>query len=317
MKSTLTYFRVAALAGVAMLALTQGASAALNVFACMPEWGALAREIVGPDSKVVVVVNPLENPENVELKPSIISDLRNADIIVCTGNGFEDAWLVPALERAQNPKVTKGKPGYFMASSGVKVLKDTAPKTSAPSGGHGGGATHDEGNPHIQGDPVRVRQIAIQLSKRMAQIDPAGADGYNERTKAFVTKLAALATELKQKAAPLKGIAVIPQHEDLVYLWDWLGINVVINIEPEPDVQPGPARLAEVLKVARSGKVKMVTYSAYLDPKPATYIASEAKLPLVKMPFTVGGTPEANDLLSLYSDSVQRLLDGLAGRDRP
>ena len=90
-----------------------------------------------------------------------------------------------------------------------------------------------------------------------------------------------------------------------------------MNIEPEPDVQPGPARLAEVLKAARSGKVKMIVHAAYMDPKPAVYIATEAKLPLIKMPFTVGGTPEAKDLPSFYRDSVDRLLDGLAGRSRP
>src|SRR5215510_5850246 len=109
MKRVLACLRTAMLAGAATLTLTQGAAAALNVFACMPEWGSLAREVAGPDAKVVVIASPLENPDNVELKPSIISDLSNADIIVCTGNGLEDEWLNPALERAQNPKVTKGK----------------------------------------------------------------------------------------------------------------------------------------------------------------------------------------------------------------
>jgi zinc/manganese transport system substrate-binding protein len=265
---------------------------------------------------VFVAVGPLENPETVQLRPSIIGELRNADLVICTGGGLESSWLDPALSRAQNPKIQAGTPGYFMASTFVKLYKDPDAK-AAPAAAGAAAHAHDEANPHFQGDPIRVRGVALQLAKRMAQIDPAGAAGYTDRAKTFTTNLTKVATELKQLAAPLKGVSVIVQHDDIVYTVDWLGMDAAESIEPEPGVAPGPARLAEVLKTARSGRVKIVAHSAYLDPKPSRYIATEAKLPIVKLPFTIGGTPEAKDFPSFYRDTVMRLLDGLAGRDRP
>jgi zinc/manganese transport system substrate-binding protein len=296
-----------------LLLAAMPARAGLNVFACMPEWGQLARDIGGPDTKVFVAVGPLENPETVQLRPSIIGELRSADLVVCTGAGLESSWLDPALARAQNPKIVAGAPGNFMASSFVKLYKDPDAKPAAS----GGAAAHAETNPHFQGDPIRVRGVAVQLAKRMAQIDAAGAAGYNDRAKTFTTNLTKVAQDLKTLAAPLKGMSVIVQHDDLFYTIDWLGMDAAESIEPEPGVAPGPARLAEVLKTARSGRVKLVAHSAYLDPKPSRYIATEAKLPMVKLPFTIGGTPEAKDFPSFYRDTVTRLLDGLAGRDRP
>lgn len=305
--------RATLLAGLALPALAPRAQA-MAVFACLPEWGAVAREIVAPTDSVYVVASPLENPDNVQLRPSIVAELAKADIAFCTGNGFEDEWLNPALARAGNPRVQPGKPGFFMASTVIKVLKDLGAKAEGEKGN--GTSVHDEGNPHIQGDPRRVRAIAVQFTKRLGQIDPANAAGYNERGKAFITNLARVTDELQKLAAPLKGVSVISQHEDIVYTWDWLGVNVAETIEPEPDVAPGPARLAQVLKTARNGKVRFVVHAAYIDPKPSVYIATESKLPLVKLPFTVGGTPDSKDLPSFYRDTVQRLLDGLAGKSR-
>jgi zinc/manganese transport system substrate-binding protein len=308
--------RAAVFAGAVLLTMAPTAHAALNVFACMPEWGSLAREIGGPATKVFVAVSPLENPETVTLRPSIIGELRDANLVVCTGGGLENSWLDPALARAQNPKIQAGTPGYFMASTFVKLIKDddAPPPAAAPGAPE---HAHDEGNPHFQGDPIRIRGVALQLAKRMSDLDPAGAAGYTDRAKAFTSNLSKVAAELKQKAAALKGVSVIIQHDDVAYTVEWLGMDAAEAIEPEPGVAPGPARLAEVLKTARAGNVKIVAYAAYLDPKPSRYIATEAKLPLVKLPFTIGGTPEAKDFPSFYRDTVQRLLDGLAGHDRP
>jgi zinc/manganese transport system substrate-binding protein len=49
-------------------------------------------------------------------------------------------------------------------------------------------------------------------------------------------------------------------------------------------------------------------YSAYQDPKAAEWLGERTKLPVVMLPYTVGGTPEAKDLYSLFDDSINRLL---------
>ena len=58
----------------------------------------------------------------------------------------------------------------------------------------------------------------------------------------------------------------------------------------------------------------MTLYSAYQSPKPAEWLSTNAGVPAVKIPFTVGGTDDAKDLFSLFDDTLARLLAAGARR---
>jgi zinc/manganese transport system substrate-binding protein len=303
-----------ALASAALLvALATGANAApLNVFTCVPEWASLVKTLGGDRiGTVTLATSPFDNPDNMKPTPAIISGLANADLMLCTGIGLEDEWLPSLMEKANNPKVAKGKPGYFMAGDYAKVIEehDDGPAEPGKKDEHG---VH----PHIQGDPNNVRLVAGQLAKRLIQIDPAGKETYTENAKTFITELTSLTKELLKKAAPLKGTSIVVQHDHSTYLLRWLGVRTGATVEPEPNVPPGPAHLTAVVNAVAKQKLRFIIYAAYENPAPSRYVSEQAKIPLVKIPFTVGGTPEATDLLNYYKDSVDRLLDGLAGRER-
>jgi zinc/manganese transport system substrate-binding protein len=55
----------------------------------------------------------------------------------------------------------------------------------------------------------------------------------------------------------------------------------------------------------------MVIRPAYQYDAPSRWIAERTKIPAVALPFTVGGTPEAKDLFTLYDDTLRRLLKAL------
>jgi len=312
----------AAIAGATLLLSgVGGASAApLEVFACVPEWASLAKAIGGDRlANVTLATSALDNPESMKPTPGMIASLSKADLIVCTGSGLEDSWLPAMLDRAGNTKVGKGKPGYFMASEYVKLIEDDQDENDHGHGeakAAGGGHMHEAGNPHIQGDPNNVRLVAGQLAKRLIALDPEGKDVYSANAKTFIADLTKLTKELQTKAAPLKGINIAVQHGHSVYLLKWLGVKTAATVEPEPGVAPGPAHLTEIIAEVPKDKIKFVIYAPYEDPGASKYVTEKAKIPLVKLPFTVGGSPEASDLFGLYKDSVDRLLDGLAGRER-
>jgi zinc/manganese transport system substrate-binding protein len=177
---------------------------------------------------------------------------------------------------------------------------------------------HEGGNPHIQGDPHRIRTLGGQLGKRMIELDQADAATYSENTKTFVRDLGALTKELEEKAAALQGVNIVAQHEHSVYLLAWLKINSVGIVEPEVGVPPGPGDLARIIEQVPRDNVKLVIHAAYEDPRPSKYVTDRAGIPLVKVPFTVGGTEGGGPAFAdFYRDSVERLLDGLDGRSRP
>jgi zinc/manganese transport system substrate-binding protein len=78
-------------------------AAALNVFATVPEWGALTTELGGDKVNVYTATNALQDPHHVEAKPSLIARARGADLIVATGAELEIGWLPLVLQQAGNP----------------------------------------------------------------------------------------------------------------------------------------------------------------------------------------------------------------------
>ena len=90
----------------------------------------------------------------------------------------------------------------------------------------------------------------------------------------------------------------------------WLALVTAV-LEPKPGVEPSASHLQEVLDTLKARPAKMVIYSAYQDPKPDEWLSEHARIPAVKLPFTVGGTDGAKDLTGLFDDTVTRLVGAL------
>jgi len=89
---------------------------------------------------------------------------------------------------------------------------------------------------------------------------------------------------------------------------NWLGMVEVATIEPVPGVPPGAAHLAALLARQKSDPAAMVVYAAYQDAQASEWLGKRAGIPVVKLPFSVGGTEQAGDLFALYDDTLHRLL---------
>jgi zinc/manganese transport system substrate-binding protein len=306
-------FGAAAFAALLAVIAPANANAGLKVFACVPEWGVLAKALGGDTVEVTTVVSPVESPEQIRPTPALIVDLQAADLLVCTGAGLEDEWLDPLLDRAANAAVMPGQPGNFLASKFAKMIEDEAHHHNADEAGE----QHETGgNPHIHGDPGNVLKVAAQLAKRMIELDPENKDAYSDHARTFIRDLGAAKKELEAQAAPLRGIAVAVQHDHSRYLIDWLGIRSVLTIEPEHFVQPGPERLAEMINAVPRQDIKIIVYGVFDDPAPSRFVGEKSGTPVVMLPYTVGGTPAAADFIGFYRDSVERLLSGLNGVGR-
>jgi len=289
---------------IGLLALAGPALAVLNVFATVPEWGALAEELGGDKVSVYVATNGLQDPHHVEAKPSLIARARNADLVVATGAELEIGWLPLVTLRAGNPKIQPGKPGYFEAASYVTMLEKPARLDRAD------GDVHPGGNPHIQTDPRNIGKVAPPLAARLAELDPANAAYYRERAKAFGERWSAAIVNWEKQAAPLKGTPAVVQHKAFAYLFDWLGMKEIAALEPKPGVEPTTSHLSEVLETLAHDPAKMVIRAAYQSDRASEWIAERAKINVVVLPFTVGGDAEAKDLYGLFDDTVARLRKG-------
>ena len=297
---SIKYLLVVAVSGFALPAF-----ASLNILACEPEWGALAQELGGDKVSVYNATNAFQDPHHVQAKPSLLARARNADLVVCTGSQLEIGWLPILQQQAGNPKIQAGQPGYFEAAQFVRMLE--VPSSVDRSLGD----VHPGGNPHIQTDPRNIGLVAAALAKRLAEVDPANSSFYQANYKTFAERWKAAILNWEKQAAPLKGMNIVVHHKAFVYLEDWLGLKEIATLEPKPGVEPTGAHLSEVLAKLEKQPAKAVVRSVYNDGRGSEWLAERAKIPVVVVPFTVGGSDRAKDLFGLFDDTVQKLLSAL------
>jgi zinc/manganese transport system substrate-binding protein len=286
---------------MALCAVCSPAFATVNIFACLPEWAALATELGGNKVSVYQASNALQDPHRIEARPSLVARMRGADLAICTGAELEIGWLPVLLQTAGNQKVQPGQPGFIAAAEFVDRLEVPTRLDRAE------GDIHPAGNPHIQLDPHNIAKVGLVLTQRLEQIDAGNAAYYESRSKDFQSRWGQAISRWEKDAAPLKGLRIVPYHKDSVYLIKWLGLVEVMNIEPKPGIPPSAGHLSELVGRLKGGAADVITRSAYQDPKAAASLAEKSNIPAVELPYTVGGTPGAKDLFGLFDDSIARL----------
>jgi zinc/manganese transport system substrate-binding protein len=286
----------------ALLALPLPCSAALNVFACEPEWGALARELGGDKVAVYIATTALQDVHRIEARPSLIARARSADLVICTGAELEVGWLPLVVSQSGNARIRPGEPGYFEAADFVALIEK--PERLDRSLGD----IHAAGNPHIHLGPHNIAEVATALGERMSELDKPNAADFQQRTKSFLARWREATAKWEQEAAPLKGVPVVVHHRDLTYLLAWLGMREVGTLEPKPGLPPSTASLSELLGKLKQTPAKAVLRAAYNDPRASEWLSQRAGIPAVVLPYTVGGSEKAKDLFGLYEDTLERLL---------
>lgn len=285
-----------------VLALAAPADAALKILATTAEWGALATELGGDKVNVYAATTAFQDVHRVDAKPSLVARARSADLIVAAGADLEIGWLPVLVQESGNGRIHPGSPGYFEAASVVRLLE--VPTSVDRSMGD----VHPQGNPHLHLDPHNIATVAKALSARLALVDPANAAYYQSRGADFDSRWQQAITRWETLAAPLKGVPVVVIHRDQAYLCHWLGMHEVAALEPKPGVPPSASYLAALVTQLSAAPPKMILRNAYNDPKAADWLSEHVHVPVVLLPFTVGGTPGAKDLFGLFDDTVNRLL---------
>src|SRR5258706_8529496 len=191
---------------LAAAALSFPAAAALNIFACEPEWGALAQEVGGDKVSVYNATPAQQDPHHIEARPSLIARARNADLLICSGSELEVGWLPLLLIQSGNSRIRPGSPGFLEASQFVVRLEVPRVVDRAL------GDIHPAGNPHVHLDPRNIARIGQVITERLIEIDRANADEYRKRADAFRQRWDSAIDRWTRQAAPLKGVPVVVYH---------------------------------------------------------------------------------------------------------
>src|SRR5258706_12127461 len=238
------------IAALCAATLALPALAAVKVFACEPEWGALAQELGGDKVSVFSATTAFQDPPRIEARPSLIARVRDADLMICSGSELEVGWVPLLLIQSGNSRIQPGSPGYLEASQFVARLE--VPKVVDRALGD----IHPSGNPHVHLDPRNIARVAQALTERLAVIDRANADEYRRRADAFSKRWDSAMQAWAERAAPLKNAAVVLYHKDFSYFINWAGMREVGSLEPMPGIPPTPSHLAQLVEQMKRNPAK-------------------------------------------------------------
>ncbi|MEU8333110.1 metal ABC transporter substrate-binding protein [Micromonospora sp. NPDC048839] len=262
-------------AATALLALGAGAGCStggadadpqrVDVVAAFYPLQFVAERVGGDAVRVTNLAKPGAEPHDLELNPSQVGQVSEAELIVYL-KGFQ-----PAVDDAV---AQNGGDRAFDVTSVQPLLDATA-------GGHDHegeeGHTEDSGgkDPHVWLDPTRLAGIGDQLAQRLGKADADHAADYTARAAALRADLTALDGEFRHGLATCQRREIVTSHAAFGYLADRYQLDQVGITGLSPDVEPSPQRLAHVIEEAKEHQATTIFFETLVSPKVAETIAGQ------------------------------------------
>ena len=275
--------------------------AKIEVAAAYPYIAELTK-IVGDEKVEVAVLSRGDwDPHFVVPKPSLVSKLRNADLLILNGASLEIGWLPPLIGSANNAKIQKGADGYLELANYVK-LQDIPGKVDR-SMGH----VHEEGNPHFALDPHNMIDLAEVIMLKLSLLDKANHAYYKKNFEAFRSRWTKRVAAYDAKMKRCEGMKVVQYHELFNYFLHRYKIESIDNLEPLPGIKPNSKHTLELIKEIKQNGIKLILQDVYHEHKTADFIAAKSGAKVVKLPHDVGALKGAQTLDSFFDTLVSRV----------
>lgn len=300
---------LSAMIAVCLLSTAGGAAAEkLRVVTTTAELAAIARAVGGELVEVKAIARGDQDPHYLEAKPSYMSLVNKADLLIYNGLELEIGWLPLLVQGGRNPRVLSGQPGNLEASASIPVLE-------LPSGelDRSQGDVHPLGNPHYTLDPRNGLIIAQTIATRLQILDPGDAETFSRNLKQFQQELQQHIGQWERRAKDLRGRRVVTYHKNLEYLADWLGLVVADYIEDKPGVPPSPRHIAELVDHMKRDGMQVILYANFQEAMAPERVASQANALALALPISVGGEPGIATYADLFETILGRLEKGFGG----
>ncbi|MBO1017697.1 zinc ABC transporter substrate-binding protein [Achromobacter sp. SD115] len=267
---------------------TAQAAEPLKVVASFSILGDIVREVGGDDVSVATLVGPDGDAHEYEPTPGDAKKLAAARVLFVNGLDFE-TWM-PRLAKAS------GFAGAtVVASQGVKPRKFAGGGHDDDDHDH----DHDHGHQHGDADPHAWQNLANgaiyarNVAEGLAAADPARADAYRQRARAYAARLQALDAQVRKtfSAIPAERRKIVTSHDAFGYFGDAYGVAFIPAMGVSTDAEPAAREVARIIEQVKRERVPAVFVENISSPRLVQQISRETGA-------KVGGT--------LYSDALSK-----------
>jgi zinc/manganese transport system substrate-binding protein len=298
-----------ALLSAALLVLGLGAGPAaagkIRVVATTTDLKALTEAVGGKLVDVDALARGNQNPHDLEVRPSLMVKVRQADLLIV--NGLElDQWAEVVVQGANNPNVIPGARGRVDASSGVPLLE--VPQTRVD---RSMGDVHPVGNPHYTADPGTVGVVTANILAGLARVAPEQRATFERNREEFLARLDRALAGWSAEMAPFKGAKIVVDHNMWPYFLARFGLVQAGSIEERPGIPPTPAHLTRLIASMKEDKVRLILTVPWGDQKLAARIAQETGARVVVAASGVGAVKATDGYLETIDYNVKSIAQAM------
>jgi zinc/manganese transport system substrate-binding protein len=314
----------------------------LRVVTTLPDYKFFAETIGGERVVVKAIVQGDQDAHFIRPKPSFVSLVRDADLLISTGLDLE-LWLPTVVNKSGNTRVRSGEIGYVAAAKGMNLLEK--PKVMSRSEG----GVHIYGNPHVNCSPINMKVAVRNITIGLIKVDPEGESLYTaNRDKLLgridrslfgdelvefiggetLCKLAEKGTLISfleehdfrgkplieylggwaGKMLPLRGTPIVTYHKNWVYFVRLFGMEEAGTVEPKPGIPPSPQHVTDLVEQMRARNIKILLAANYFDEQKIRTVAGRVGADAVIVPLYVGGAEGAGDYFQLVDYWINGIL---------
>ena len=102
----------------------------------------------------------------------------------------------------------------------------------------------------------------------------------------------------------LKDKEIIFYHNSWPYFSKRFGLKTVDFLEPKPMITPSPSKLNQVIQKIKSDGIEVIASESYFSDQAPKFIASKAKVKIVKLAQSVGAIEGADSYINLFETNL-------------
>lgn len=255
------------------LPLSLRAEDRLNVVTSIFPFQEFAKAVGGERAAVDLLLPPGVEAHSWEPTPTDVLKVRKADIFIYVGAGLEP-YVHDILKGAGGEPVV-----VIDAGQEVKLLdSETHPHRHGTTHAREHAPHHARGrlDPHLWLDFENDMTIIDTIARVFSRKDPSGTSYYAENAAAYKKKLKALDARYKNELKQCKRrIFVFGGHAAFAYLAKRYGLEQISLYGINPDSEPTPKKLAELVKISRHYSIKYIYFEELVSDKLARVMAQE------------------------------------------
>ena len=283
-------------------------AAGIKVVAAMYPLEFVATSIGGNLVSVENFTPPGVEPHDLELTPSQIVTLDDADLLLYIA-GFQ-----PALEEAAQQSAPANSLD-LLSLAGLNLL-------TATEDGHDHGAEEDHADeeahsdeemvsdPHVWLDPERLIVVAKAVAAKFSEVDPDNSSIFATNLAKFVAELEVLDQKFLTGLASCERDLIVTSHAAFGYLADAYGLTQEPIAGLSPDSEPTPKRLNEISKEAKADGTTTIFFETLASPKIAQTLADDLNIEVAVLD-PLEGIGEGQTYFSIMESNLKALQKAL------